>query len=210
MGRERVYIAELNCNGTTEWGADEVYILAIGVHSNGTQLQMRLPGPSDHWNMNDGNQGTDQPANKDSHSITDRDLFSINLNVGEIWSGVITIMEEDGGNSKQGQEAMAGILAASAGLATATGVGAAAAPFLLGGSAILSALTSAGVYASNTDDFIGAFKIQIVNATGTPTISFEAANNVTFRKDWDNGLVEFHMNGRVTISNSYELGRLSQ
>lgn len=197
MGHEKIYLAQIDCNSKTEPGADEVYFLISGLHTNGSQTQLRIPGPGQHWDMtSDRHAGADRDGQReDSHSITNRDLTQFDIAIGEEWSGVLVVMEEDGGTSQAIQNALAGILTAAAGVATATGVAAAAAPFLLAASTVTSVLTDAGLYITNGDDFIGSFSMHVTNPTGIPQIEFKALDKITRRVDWDNGLVEFHMNG---------------
>jgi len=105
------------------------------------------------------------------------------------------VMEEDGSTTEQVQNVLSGVLGIAGGVAAATGVTAAAAPFLIGAGDLMALLTKSGLYLKNTDDYIGSFKMQIVNSTGIPQISFAPIGRVTNTKTWDNGLVEYWMNG---------------
>lgn len=90
----------LCCDKTTEQGADEVYILVVGTRSDGAKYAARLPNdapgaPQGHWDMNDGDQPTDNPHG-DSHCVSQKSLFTGDLPLGQSWSLAIMMMELSG------------------------------------------------------------------------------------------------------------------
>ena len=106
-----LYFRELCCNKTTEAGADEVYILVAAQKNDGPPVTTRLPAdairqPNGHWDMNDGDQPTDNPTG-DSHCITNKTLLVTELSEGGTLDAAIMVMEEDGGSLKQFQEVAA-------------------------------------------------------------------------------------------------------
>src|SRR5262245_48728669 len=109
MASVSIILDTLECDKTTESGADEVYIMAFAQYSNGTKLGQRIPGEGAHWDMNDGNQPTDNP-NGDSHRITNKTLFVADLQPGQSCDVVFMVMEEDGGTSQQIQAIAAQVL----------------------------------------------------------------------------------------------------
>jgi hypothetical protein len=156
----------LACDDTTEEGADEVFIMVIGRRTDGATFHSRWPAEGQHWDMNDGDQPTDNPSG-DSHMITKKPLFAGELSAGQSWDVVVAIMEEDGGNSKQAQEAASDLLIASAN------------PFAVTGGILLKAITNAGLkFINDTDDFIGSFAVHIANDNGTIKVTWNSVDRV--------------------------------
>lgn len=156
------------CDQTTEEGADEVYFILVGKSNNGREVFQRLPGSSNHWNMNDGDQGT-KPASGyegDAHCIDDGTLFS-DIRSGETWSFAILIMEEDGGTSKKYQEL------ASRALALVDD------PYARAAGTILGVLTKLGLFATDTDDYIGSFGVRVTYSGGPPSATWQSGDRVS-------------------------------
>src|SRR2546429_9396548 len=73
QAKVEVVLERLECDKTTEAGADEVYILVAGKNSDGTKtFSDRLPTnnprvASGHWDMNDSGQAADNPSGDPRH-----------------------------------------------------------------------------------------------------------------------------------------------
>src|SRR5205085_10420111 len=136
-----------------------------------------------HWDMNDGNQPTDNPSG-DSHMVTNKTLFQGELAPGQSWDVVFMIMEEDGGTTKTAQEAAAGILTQSKN------------PYAAAAGVLLAALTKIGFFVNDTDDYIGSFGVHI---TSDAAIQWRAIDRVSGEIPNVNNLGdrehEFRMNG---------------
>jgi hypothetical protein len=181
MATVQVKIDTLECDDTTEAGADEVYILAFGKRSDGATYTVRHPGDGAHWDMNDGNQPTDNP-NGDSHRITNKTIFVGDLTPGQSWDVLFMVMEEDGGTTKTVQEIGAGFLVESGN------------PYAIAGGVALGILTSLGLFIRDTDDYIGSFAVHIVNENGAIRVVWRTVDRVFAQYTFKNGF-EFDMNG---------------
>ena len=182
----RLKLRTLVCNKTTEAGADEVYVLVIGNRSDGAKYTARIPADAPHsaaghWDMNDGNQPTDNPSG-DSRRITNKQLFIGDVSPGQRWDVVILIMEEDGGNSKKWQEA-----ASAAAIESGN-------PYAIAGGVILATFTKLfGGIVNDTDDYIGSFAVSIANNGGNVTTDWRAIDRVSSSQGAEER--EFGMNG---------------
>lgn len=161
----QVYFRQLCCDKTTELGADEVYIIVLGKSSTGQVYSGREPGPEAHWDMNDGNQGTDNP-NGDSHCITNKQLFYGNIEDGETWWFNIQVGEEDGGTTRGIQEKAADILSMIDN------------PYAQGAAAILSVLNQFGFCFEDTDDWMGMIGVQVTNQGGQLQIHWNGKEGI--------------------------------
>lgn len=150
---------KLCCDKTTEHGADEVYLLVFGRRSDGATFGARIPGNNQHWDMNDGNQPTDNPRG-DSHCITNKLLMQGDLAEGQSWDVSVTVMEEDGGTGKPAQEVAAALLAESGD------------PYAASAGTILGILTRLGFFYTDTDDWMGSFGVRITNKQGQTEVSW--------------------------------------
>jgi len=83
-------VFHLHCDKTTEAGEDEVYYLITSVKSDSSMTAGRLPGPQNHWDMNDGNKKPD---------VQNVILTDFSLSDGQSMKVVVTFMEEDGGTA---------------------------------------------------------------------------------------------------------------
>ncbi len=147
------------CDATTEHGQDEIYYIIAAKLSNGTTITNRLPGPTGHWDINDG---------KPPRNINDVLLQPVSLLPGESASILVTIMEEDGGTSKTWQEIATGLLVL---IPDPTGISEAAAGVLefLGQFLIIQ----------DPDDFIGSYQILLRNESGTITTQWFPLSGVS-------------------------------
>jgi hypothetical protein len=143
----RLHLNQLECDQTTEYGEDEVYILVaqqseiFGPEREGpivTNKKYRLPSDASHWDMNDG-------VGDSNHIIYNVDLLSGGVAKRQQVSAVIVVMEEDGGTSKPYQEMLAELLEQTDNPITTTA------------GYILELLTKFGLYAVDSDDYIGSF-----------------------------------------------------
>jgi hypothetical protein len=180
------------CDKTTEAGADEVYILAYGRRSDGqATFEQRVPGPSQHWDMNDGDQPTDNPDG-DAHCRTNKTLFTGEIGPGQSWDLTVLVMEEDGGNSAQWQRA-----ASTAAIRSGN-------PFAVAGGAILAVYTELfGGIVNDTDDYIGSFAVHITNDNNNIRVDWKPLDRVDHMiPDPNDGgnpnRREFRMNGDGT------------
>jgi hypothetical protein len=183
MANVQIVLDTLECNATTEAGADEVYVLVFGTKSDGQKFGSRVPGEGrdGHWNMNDGNQPTDAPEG-DSHRITNKVMFTGDLQPGESWDVVFMVMEEDGGSSKTAQAGAADMLSHTGN------------PFAVLGGLLLGALNALGFWIDDTDDYIGSFATHITNDGGSINVIWRTVDRVTDQYKYKNGW-EFDMNG---------------
>jgi hypothetical protein len=186
MANVTIQMRSLTCYKTTESGADEVYVLATGVRSDGATYNARLPGPRAHWDMNDGDQPTDNPRG-DSHVITDKTLFTHTLADGQSWELVFLVMEEDGGTTATVQKLGALLLVNSRN------------PYLVAHGVLLGILTQLGFYKTDTDDYIGSFGVRIMNRGGQFNVQWRPISRVSGERanvDGTGGYShEFSMNG---------------
>jgi hypothetical protein len=158
----------LCCDKTTEKGADEVYIVLIGKSNTGRNIVSRLPNANGHWNMNDGSQGS-KPASGydgDAHCISDGVLFA-DIRDGETWNFAVMIMEEDGGTTKDYQKFASEILKQVDD------------PYLKAGGVVLDLLTRLGLWATDTDDYIGSFGVQVTNKGGQINVTWRDAERIS-------------------------------
>jgi hypothetical protein len=154
----------LCCDKTTEQGADETFFEVIAKRSDGAVYGQRWPAPQGHWDMNDGGQPTDNP-NGDSHCITNKSLFSGDLTPGQAWDVIVSVMEEDGGNTRDAQEAAAAMAASSGD------------PFAMTGPALMN-LTKNSNFVVDTDDYVGSFAVHIANNGGIITYQWRGIDRV--------------------------------
>jgi hypothetical protein len=177
----RLRMMSLKCDKTTEAGADEVYLLVYGRRSDGKTFQAKEPGG--HWDMNDGDQPWDNP-NGDSRGITSKQLFVGDLPSGQSWSLGVMILEEDGGTTKDMQQIGAYLLKESGD------------PYGVTVGTLLSLLTKLGVWATDTDDYIGSFAVQVSNNNGNITSRWKSIDRVTSSEGDSNSLeYKFRMGG---------------
>lgn len=137
----RLVMRQLLCNKTTESGEDEVYIIVAGKTSNGSYWNFRMPGPNNHWDLNDGNSPRD---------VTDWELAAsaLPLNVGESAALNIYIMEEDGGSLGQILDVAKKVIDQCPD------------PRCLAASNVIQTANSVGL-PTDTDDYIGSFSVVI-------------------------------------------------
>src|SRR5881394_3341162 len=98
----RLMLDYLGCNGTTELGRDEIYILVAG-HTSAGSFQYRLPNPDGHWDMTEGD------------SLTGIQLASGPGGgglpaIGSFLDAMIIVMEKDGGSTERWQQMLAALL----------------------------------------------------------------------------------------------------
>lgn len=182
MAGFELLIDTLECNKTTEAGADEVYIIVAARKSSGQTYIARLPGEGRHWDMNDGNQPTDNPSG-DSHRITNKSIFMSDVAPGESWDVVITILEEDGGSSQTTQQIGAAILASSGN------------PYAVAAGTLLTILTELGVYVHDTDDYIGSFSAHVSNDGGQVNVAFRPIDRCFGQYPYHGNGHEYDFNG---------------
>jgi hypothetical protein len=178
----RLTLESMTCNKTTEAGADEVFIMVSARRSDGVTSLTRLPGDGRHWDMNDGDQPTDNP-NGDSHTITNRPLFAGDLLPGQSYDLAVTVMEEDGANTARAQELLAAKLASTGN------------PFALAGAGIISLATALGIHVDDSDDVPGAFSVHIVNDGGKVAGSFAGIDRVAAEEAPSDSRHGFRFNG---------------
>ena len=157
------------CDKTTEPGADEVYIVVAGKSNTGREYFGRLPNSSGHWDMNDGDQGT-KPASGysgDAHCISDGALFS-DIRDGETWNFAVLIMEEDGGTTRTYQQIGSEVLKQIDN------------PYTQATGYVLGVLTKLGFFATDTDDYIGSFGVQVANSGGQFSVNWRNGDRVSF------------------------------
>jgi hypothetical protein len=171
----------LECNKTTEKGADEVYVVIVAQRSDGANLGGRLPGPGMHWDMNDNPKlGVNRPSGDSYRRMGS--WFTATVKPGESLDVVFLVMEEDGGNTQFAQKNVGAVL-----LQTGN-------PIAAGAGAILQGLASLGFYAEDTDDFIGSFGAHVTNVDGKISVEWRPMDRVYATHPYKNGF-EFDMNG---------------
>ncbi|GAA4746089.1 hypothetical protein [Flavisolibacter ginsenosidimutans] len=84
-------LSNIRCLKTTEEGEDEVYLLLVWRHSDGSTGSVRLP--SEHWDMNDGD--------KLKNARTENNVFSFDLMGSERVEVLCLLMEQDDGTVEQ-------------------------------------------------------------------------------------------------------------
>ena len=161
----KLVMRDLICNKTTESGADEVYLLINGKDPNNTGYLERFPGSNFHWDMNDGDQGVDQSSG-DSHEITNKVLVAGTLRQGESWSLNLTLMEEDGGESRGYQQQAAEMLRLCDD------------PYAQAGGKILDVLTRLGFFLVDSDDWMGMLGCKISNLDGTLLVEWLSKDGI--------------------------------
>lgn len=162
-------LRHLCCDQTTEPGADEVYIIVAGKSNTGREFFGRLPNFSGHWDMNDGDQGT-KPASGytgDAHCIAEGALFS-DIRDGETWNFAVLIMEEDGGTTRTYQQIGSEVLKQIDN------------PYTQAAGYVLGVLAKLGFFATDTDDYIGSFGVQVANSGGQLSVSWRNGDHVAF------------------------------
>jgi hypothetical protein len=142
-----------------------VFVMVAAKRTDGKVYAQRWPGPSNHWDMNDGDQPTDNPSG-DSHCIKNKPLFTGELAPGQAWDVIVSIMEEDGGNTKQAQEVLAALGESSGD------------PFLMTGGAVVGLLTKLGVSVNDTDDYIGSWVLHVSNENGNITHQWKGIDRI--------------------------------
>jgi len=160
-----LYFRQLCCDGTTEKGADEVYITVLATKIGSGDVYMRAPGDNNHWDMNDGNQPTDNPTG-DSHCLTNRAIFSNELKPGETYFLNVAVCEEDGGTTRLYQQ-----IASQAMQKVPV-------PFVATAGQVLGALTTLGGFITDKDDWMGMFGVKITNDDGTLIVEWRAKDGV--------------------------------
>lgn len=148
-----LFMRQLCCDQTTELGADEVYILITGRNNFGEIFNTRIPGDQAHWDMNDGDQPTDNSSG-DSHCVTNKMFFQSVIEDGETWSFNIAFMEEDGGTSKDFQEKGAIILKQIDD------------PYAKGAGQIIETFNKLGIFIHDTDDWMGMAGVTVSKKAG--------------------------------------------
>jgi len=199
-----VELERLECDHTTESGADEVYILVTGKNSDGKQtFSERLPSnhpreASGHWDMNDSGNAANNPKG-DSRHITNKSLFVSNIGDGDAWDLVFVFMEEDHG--AKGENVLSGFGEAMA--ATEN-------PYAIAAGALVTILTESGVLELNvdSDDVIGVVSLHVTNEAGKITTSWNAVDRVPQRFPFKNAFqYEFNGDGsfyKAWINTKYE------
>ena len=187
--RAGLFMRQICCDKTTEAGADEVYFIIAGRSNTGRELFARLPGPSDHRDMNDGDQGTKPYSgySGDAHCVANGSLFN-DIRDGETWNFAVLVMEEDGGTSRDYQSlASQALKMIDHPIAQAAGH-------------ILGVLTKLGLFFNDTDDYIGSFGVQATNHGGAITTEWRNGDRVVLSQNdpdapGDPNRHEFRMNG---------------
>lgn len=157
---------QLLCNKTTESGEDEVYIIVAGKLSNGGYWNFRMPGATNHWDLNDGNS---------PREVTEWGLASSNapLNIGESATFNIYIMEEDGGGLGQILDVAQKVIDQCPD------------PRCLAASNVIQTANSIGLPV-DTDDYIGSFSVTVyrnLNGYYAEWMNFDRCGKV----GWSNG-----------------------
>ncbi len=155
----------LCCDKTTEQGADEVYITILGTKKGSNDFYTRIPSTTTHWDMNDGNQGTDNPTG-DSHCISNRTLFHGELKPGETYFLNVSICEEDGGTTKKYQEIAAEIIKQSGD------------PYVATAGELISIITKLGGFFTDTDDWMGMFGVKVTNNDGVISVEWSSKEGI--------------------------------
>lgn len=139
----KLHIRAFCCEQTTEKSADEVYFL-IYARKKGSNHAELIRWPSNHIDMNDGNQPDDNLYG-DSHCIRNRGMYNFQLEDGESYDFLVFVCEEDGGTSKDYQDLAQFILSQNSD------------PYSIAGSAILKAMKRFNINLQDTDDWMGVF-----------------------------------------------------
>lgn len=181
-------VRKICCDKTTEHGADEVYVLVVGKRTDGQTFSARLPAdaphqPSGNWDMNDGDQPTDNPSG-DAHCRTNKTLFSGDVSSGQTWELVIMFMEEDGGTTESYQKAAGTVLQQIDN------------PYAQGAGVVISTLTKIGFFATDTDDFLGSFGVRVTDSGAEWKPMERLVHSIADQDDPQNANKrEFRMNG---------------
>jgi hypothetical protein len=145
-----LFMQTLHCGGTTDNGLqgdeDEIYLLVAGKRSNGSEFSQRIPS-SGHWSMDE-----DPPDSRQNKNSVN--LWSGHLAPGESVEITIIVAEED----QSGKEQMAIRAASQAARNTTIGD-----PII---GTILKIAGLLGGFLVNTDDYPGAFAVEISNVSG--------------------------------------------
>ena len=157
---------QLCSDKTTESGADEIFVTTFSQRGNEKWIGSRAPGNAQHWDMNDGDQPTNNP-NGDSHCITDRVLFQGELADGESYQLNVSVMEEDGGTTKTAQEVASQI---AVNLPD---------PRVQAAGTVLAFVTKFGVRLEDTDDVIGSVNLRITNTAGAINVQWGNTERVS-------------------------------
>ncbi len=164
-------IIHLECHKTTERSEDEVYFIISGKTNRGKNIIERVPGYNhgDHWDMNDGK----KDANR---NIRNRQVFTMNLDSGEIVQLNVLMMEEDGGTSKEWQQLAGAILIKIPDpTGTCQTIGS------------ISLIISPFLNFKDRDDFIGSFAVTIQNKDGVLITQWAGLDQVEkFQSNWEN------------------------
>jgi hypothetical protein len=193
-GRAKVEVVleRLECDDTTESGADEVYILAAGKKSDGSVFSQRWPSnnphqASGHWDMNDSGDAANNPSG-DSRHITNKTLFVNYLNPGESWDIIFAFMEEDLGST--GEDALPGLAKA---LQTTPNA------YAIAAGTFLQFLTDLGIMKVNvdSDDYIGSMALHVTNDGGKIVTEWREVDRVS-KLPFKNAF-EFDMTGDDSI-----------
>lgn len=163
--RMQVYLRQFCCDHTTEHGADEVYFIVTGMSNKGQEMNVRKPGTSLHWDMNDGAQPIDNPWG-DSHCITMRNVCTVDIDDGETWDINIALCEEDGGTTKLYQEIASELLVEIGD------------PFAVGAGTLLGALTELGVNVRDSDDWMGMIGVRVTNNGGRLSVAYHGKDGI--------------------------------
>jgi hypothetical protein len=168
----------IRCEKTTEKGEDEVFVLTRTWH---TKPDQRGGGKAGPWNLNDGG---------DKRYKEFVSLGRIDVRDGETAVFDVDILEEDGGNVAKNVDPLVKAAAASK---NPYAVGAAAA-------ATICFAIVPGCKVEDTDDFIGAFRVQVTNAGGKIAVTWTSRERVARIEpglNWKPGRVShrYYMNG---------------
>lgn len=177
---------DLECYKQTEGGDDEIYILVAIQRSDGVQISKRYPADAPgqdagHWSMSN--------SDLNKRYVNGVDLGTIDVHEGQTATYVVLVMEEDGGNTKTAQEILAAVLGTSKD------------PNIVAAGGILGTLTLLGLFAEDSDDYIGSFAVIVTNKGGY-TIEWIAKDRVHFENAEGfygelagQNAHRFHMNG---------------
>jgi hypothetical protein len=182
MAQVELYMNGLECFGKTEASADEVFVMVLARRTDGQSLLRRLPGDGQHWDMSESS-NVDNASSGDSRRITDRSLFVADLPPGMAWDISVNYCEEDGGNTADGQAALAGALQASGN------------PYAMAGGALLGFLTAAGIHVDDSDDWLGAIGVNIRNDGGSISVAFRNLDRIDNDVAMSPTQHDYHMNG---------------
>ncbi len=145
----------LRIDKTTERGADETFALVTVQRNGKLESVTRLPGETDHWDMNDtANNDCGRNTGCDSRWKNQIPLAAGPLKSGDIVTIVVRMMEEDDGSTQSIMPALR------------RGLEATGDPYAATASSILGIITAMGLKFENTDDFLGSFYVTIRNEAG--------------------------------------------